>query len=109
MVLHDLHGHVKARPRAVFDALSARFDPGENAQSFFTADAAAWLVIVQGGRWYRAEYRVIPDDFGSRVEHVLLNISGSSRGLGRATVRRLIESAPADFERLVTSLRAELE
>ncbi|MEO7349384.1 MAG: hypothetical protein ABIW32_05960 [Terrimesophilobacter sp.] len=109
VVLHDLHSHIRARPRAVFDSLKERFDPGESAQSFFTADAAAWLVIVQGGWWYRAEYRIIPDDFGSRIEHVLLNVAGSSRGLGRLAGRRLIESAPAEFERLITSLRAELE
>lgn len=108
-VLHDLHSHIRARPRAVFDAISGRFDPGEDAQSHFTADSAAWLVIVQGGWWYRAEYRVIPDDEGSRVEHVLLNIAATSRSLGRFAGRRLIASAPADFARLITSLRAELE
>lgn len=108
-VLHDLHSHVRARPVAVFEALSERFDPGEHAQSLFTADSAAWLVIVQGGWWYRAEYRVIPDDAGSRVEHVLLNIAETGRRLGRFAGRRVIESAPADFDRLITSLRAELE
>ncbi len=93
----------------MFDAISQRFDPGDGAQSYFTADAAAWLVIVQGGWWFRAEYRVIPDDDGSRLEHVLLNIATTGRRLGRIAGRRVIESAPADFDRLVSSLRAELE
>lgn len=93
----------------MFDAIAERFDPGVNAQSFFTADSAAWLVIVQGGWWYRAEYRIIPDDAGSRVEHALLNVAKTGRRLGRAAGRRVIESAPVDFERLIASLRAELE
>lgn len=108
-VLHSFRSHVRARPRAVFDAIARRFDPGKDAQSFFTADSAAGLVIVQGGWWYRGEYRVIPDDLGSRVEHVLLNIADSGRRLTRSADRRLIEAAPADFGRLMTSLRAELE
>lgn len=93
----------------MFDAIAARFDPGAGAQSLFTADPAAWLVIVQGGWWYRAEYRIIPDDSGSRVEHALLNIAETGKSLGRFTGRKVIESAPADFDQLITSLRAELE
>ncbi|MCC6270561.1 MAG: hypothetical protein IT190_04740 [Microbacteriaceae bacterium] len=92
----------------MFDAIAEKFDPGEGAQSYFTADSAAGLVIVQGG-WYRAEYRVIPDDNGSRVEHVLLNVAKTERRLGQGSKRRVIDSAPADFDRLIRSLRAELE
>ena len=108
-MLHDLHSHIRARPKVIFDAISQRFDPGENAHSLFTADSAAWLVIVQGGWWYRAEYRVIPDDTGSRVEHALVNIASTGKRLGRFAGRRVIESAPEEFDRLIRSLRAELE
>lgn len=107
-MLHDLHSHIRARPRAVFDAIVSRFDPGEDAQSYFTADSAAWLVIVQGGWWYRAEYRIVPDHTGSRVEHALVNIAETKRRLGKAG-ERVIEATPAEFVRLITSLRAELE
>lgn len=92
----------------MFDAVAEKFNPGEGAQSYFTADPAAGLVIVQGG-WYRAEYRVIPDDNGSRIEHMLLNIAETERRLGQLSKRRVIDAAPADFGRLITSLRAELE
>lgn len=109
MVLHELRSHIRARPKPVFDAIAARFDPGEGAQSFFTADPAAWLVIVQGGWWYRAEYRVIPDDSGSRIEYALLTVAAKERKIGMFIARRIIESAPTEFDRLVTSLRAELE
>lgn len=108
-MLHELRGHLRVRPRPVFDAIAARFDPGEEAQSLFSADPAAWLVIVQGGWWYRAEYRVVPDDTGSHLEHTLLNVAETGRRLGRFAGRKVIEAAPAEFERLLSSLRAELE
>jgi hypothetical protein len=107
--LHELRAHIRARPKPIFDALAERFNPGEGAQSLFTADSGAWLVIVQGGWWYRAEYRVVPDDFGSLVEYSLLNVSETGKHLARRISRKVVEAAPADFDRLITSLRAELE
>ena len=108
-MLHEFHGHIRARPRPVFDAIVERFHPGEDAQSYFTADPAAWLVIVQGGWWYRAEYRVIPDDTGSCIEHALVNVASTGQRLGRLAGRRVIDNAPTDFARLLSSIRAELE
>ncbi|MCU1513562.1 MAG: hypothetical protein JWO10_652 [Microbacteriaceae bacterium] len=108
-VLHSFYGHVKARPRAVFDALDARLRPGHDAESLYTADPAAFLIIAQGGWWYRAEYRVVPDEFGSNLEHVLLNVAQTGRRAGRFTGRKVIEQAPAGFERLLKELRLELE
>lgn len=108
-VLHEFRAHVRARPRAVFDALAARMDPGPDAESLFTADPSAWLVISQGGWWYRAEYRVVPDETGSNLEYALLNVAETARRLGRFTGRKVIEAAPADFDRLVRELRVELE
>lgn len=108
-VLHEFRAHVRARPRAVFDALAARMDPGPDAESLFTADPSAWLVISQGGWWYRAEYRVVPDETGSNLEHALLNVAETAHRLGRFTGRKVIEAAPAAFQRLVRELRAELE
>ncbi|HEY9498677.1 MAG TPA: hypothetical protein VIQ78_06615 [Terrimesophilobacter sp.] len=108
-VLHVLRGYVRARPKAVFEAIAARLDPGPDAESYFTADSAAWLVISQGGWWYRAEYRVVPDGNGSHVEHTLLNVAERAHRLGRFTGRKVIAGAPAAFTRLISELRAELE
>ncbi len=108
-VLHEFRAHLRARPRAVFDAIAARMDPGPDAESLFTADPSAWLVISQGGWWYRAEYRVVPDETGSNLEHALLNVAETAHRLGRFTGRKVIEAAPAAFQRLVRELRAELE
>jgi hypothetical protein len=108
VVLHSLAGHVRAKPRAVFEALDARFHPGDGSQSFYLADPAAFLIVAQGGWWYRAEYRVVPDEFGSNVEHTLLNIA-KQRRLGRFTGRAVIGATPAQFDRLLRQLRLELE
>lgn len=93
----------------MFEAIAARLDPGPDAESYFTADSAAWLVISQGGWWYRAEYRVVPDGNGSHVEHTLLNVAERAHRLGRFTGRKVIAGAPAAFTRLISELRAELE
>ncbi len=109
VVLHESQAHIRARPKPIFDAIAQRFDPGDGARSFYTADSSAWVVIVQGGWWYRAEYQVIPDDSGATVEHALLNVAETGKRIGRWASRKVVETAPADFERLITSLRAELE
>lgn len=108
-VLQVLRGHVKARPRAIVDALAAKLDPGPEAESLFTADTGAGLVISQGGWWYRAEYRVVPDATGSHLEYTLLNIAGRAHRLGRFTGRKVVKEGPAAFARLLAELRAELE
>ncbi len=109
VVLHALRGHVRARPAAVFSALDARFRPGEGSHSLYLADPSAFLIVAQGGWWYRGEYRVVPDGFGSHVEHVILNVAHTARSLGRFRARRVVADAPAAFETLLRQLRLELE
>ena len=108
-VLLTLAGHVRARPARVFDAIDGRMRPSADADSLYTADPAAFLVISQGGWWYRAEYRVVPDERGSNVEHVILNVAQTAHGLGRFTGRRVLRDAPAQFETMLRQLRLELE
>jgi hypothetical protein len=107
-VLGSFQGHVKARPSAVFDALVQRLRPA-GERGLFTADPVASLVIVQGGWWYRAELRVVPDDTGSRVEETIVNVAQRAHWAGPVVGRRVLAAAPAAFERLVTRLRQQLE
>jgi hypothetical protein len=107
-VLCSFHGHVKARPAAVFDALAQRLRPTSD-RDFFTADPVASLIVVQGRWWYRAELRVVPDDTGSRVEETILNVAGRAHWAGPVAGRRVLAAAPAAFDRLVTRLRQQLE
>jgi hypothetical protein len=109
VVLHTLRGHVRARPAAVFAALDARFRPSGASDSLYLADSSAFLIVAQGGWWYRGEYRVVPDEHGSHVEHVMLNVAQTARSLGRFTGRKVVTGAPAAFDTLLRQLRLELE
>lgn len=108
-LIHSFAGHVKARPTAVFDAIVRRLDPGPAARSKFSADPRGYLIIAQGSWWYRGEYRVVPDDHGSQIEHSILNIAQKAHRLGTRSGRKVIAAAPAEFEKLLRQLRLELE
>jgi len=109
VVLHTLRGHVRARPAAVFAALDSRFRPSASSDSLYLADPSAFLIVSQGGWWYRGEYRVVPDERGSHVEHQMLNVAKTARSLGRFTGRKVVDDAPVAFETLLRQLRLELE
>jgi hypothetical protein len=108
-LLVSFSGHIAARPKAVFDALDSRLRPGEHAQSLYLADPAAFLVVAQGGWWYRGEYRVVPDESGSNLEHRLYNVAQTAHRVGGFTARRVVSAAPAEFQRLLKELRLDLE
>jgi len=108
-VVGSYRAHLRARPAVVFDALDARMRPAEGSDILYTADPTAFFIVMQGGWWYRGEYRVVPDETGSNVEHVIVNVAGRSRGLSRLVSRRTLASAPADFEALIAWLRRETE
>ena len=108
-VVHTLAAPIRARPRAIFDALDARLDPGPGAVSAYFADPGAFFIVAQGGWWYRAEYRVIADEHGSTLEHVVVNIAQRGEKLALVAGRRVVASAPLAFHDLVKSLRAEVE
>ena len=107
-VLRSFHGHVKARPAAVFDALVERLRPAA-AHGYFTADPVASLIVVQGGWWYRAELRIVPDDTGSRVEETIVNVAQRAHWAGPIAGRRVLKGASAAFEQLMVRLRQQLE
>lgn len=109
VVLHTLAAHIRARPRAIFEALDSRLNPGAGAVSAYLADANAFFIVAQGGWWYRVEYRVVADDNGSNLEHVVLNVAQRGDKFAQAAGRRVVASAPLAFHDLVKSLRAELE
>lgn len=108
-VLHTFAAHVQARPKAVFAALDARLNPGPGAGSLYLADPQAFFIVAQGGWWYRAEYRVVPDERGSNLEHVIVNVAQRGEKAALATGRKVVTDAPLAFHELVKSLRAELE
>ncbi|MET4781709.1 hypothetical protein [Glaciihabitans sp. UYNi722] len=108
-LLHSFAGHVLARPKAVFDAIDGRLRPSEGSESLYTADSSAFFIISQGGWWYRGEYRIVPDEKGSNIEHYIVNVAQKAHRLGPVTGRKVLRHAPLAFERLLRQLRAELE
>jgi hypothetical protein len=108
-VLLTLRGHVKARPKAAFDAIDANLRSRGHSRGGYLADPSAFLVIVQGGWWYRGEYRVVPDATGSHVEHTILNVAQRAKALSGRPAKRAIKAAPGEFAKLMKRLRAEVE
>lgn len=108
-MLHSLAAHLVAKPKPVFDALVRLLDPGAGASSAFLADERALFVVAQGGWWYRAEYRVVPDEHGSHLEHHIVNVAQRGERAALVAGRTVIAAAPLAFHDLVKSLRAELE
>jgi hypothetical protein len=108
-VLLTLRGYVKAKPKAVFDVLDGRMRAAGESGSYYTADPASLFIVEQGGWWYRGEYQIVPDEFGSHLQHTIVNVAQRAHRLGKATGRRVLKDAPASFERLVKELRLELE
>jgi len=108
-LLGSFGGHIAARPRAVFEALDARLRPAEPGRGLYLADASAFLVVAQGGWWYRGEYRVVPDERGSNLEHRIFTVARTAPRIARLTGRRAIAAAPAEFQRLLRELRLDLE
>jgi len=103
-VLRRFAGTVAAPPSAVFDAVLARVRPTSPEGGGFASDPITGLVVVQGGWWYRAEYRVSADPGGSRLELTLVNVATPAHWLGPLTGRAVLRASPAAFERLIAEL-----
>ncbi|GHD42997.1 hypothetical protein D9V29_00415 [Mycetocola manganoxydans] len=108
-VLRSYAGEIHAEPGAVYAAIKRRLTPPDPDVTRFTADDAERLLVVQGGWWYRGEYRVLPVDGGSRIEHELLNVAGPLHFLGGFAARASVRQSAHVFGRLLTELAAELE
>lgn len=108
-MLHTFAAHISAEPTAVFAALQGRLNPLPQALYAFLSDPEALLIVAQGSWWFRAEYRVLPDDRGSSLEHVIVNVAQRGEKAALIAGRKVIASAPLAFHDLVKSLRAELE
>ncbi len=108
-VVGSFRSHLRARPAVVFDALEARIRPTEGAGVFYTADPVAFFIVLQGGWWYRGEYRIVPDETGSNVEYTIVNVALHARVLSRLVSRRVLAQAPKVFTAVVERLSREVE
>jgi hypothetical protein len=108
-VLRSYAGEIHANPADVYAAIKRRLTPPAPDVTGFTADDAHHLLIVQGGWWYRGEYRVLPSPGGSRIEHELVNVAQVAHWAGPIAGRKSIVQSAHVFGRLLTELAADLE
>ncbi len=108
-VLRSYAGEIHADPARVYAAIKKRLTPPDPDVTAITADDSERLIIVQGGWWYRGEYRVLPSEAGSRIEHELVNVARPLHFAGPIVGRKSIVQSAHVFGRLLTELAAELE
>jgi hypothetical protein len=107
-VERELEGVVPASAARVFALLVRRLDP--QGEAHFVADTASRTIVVQGDYWYRGEYSVEPDaaSGGAVVRHAIVNIAPGWHVLGALTGRKVVRSAPRQFDALLAEVTAEL-
>ncbi|RSD10565.1 hypothetical protein [Amycolatopsis eburnea] len=76
--LAEASGVVARPPGEVFDRLRRLLTGGAYPMRM-DVDRERGFVAVQGGWWYRGEYRVTPDPVGARVEHRVVNAASWGR------------------------------
>ncbi|RSM35162.1 hypothetical protein DMA12_45435 [Amycolatopsis balhimycina DSM 5908] len=76
--LAEAAGVVARPPGEVFERLRRTLAGGAYPMRM-EVDRERGFLAVQGGWWYRAEYRVTPDPAGARVEHRVLNVASRGR------------------------------
>jgi hypothetical protein len=106
-VLRSFAGHLEAPPEEAFALLAKQLGSGDETGEHFLQDPATRLVVVEGDWWYRGEYRVLPEDGGSRVEHEVLNVAQVAHWAGAITGRKVVAGAGAAFQRLLSDVDAE--
>ena len=76
--LAEASGVVARPPAEVFERLRLKLGGGDYPMRM-EVDRERGCVAVQGGWWYRGEYRVTADPAGARVEHRVVNAASWGR------------------------------
>jgi hypothetical protein len=76
--LAQASGVVARPPGEVFEQLRRKLAGGTHPMRM-DVDRERGFVAVQGGWWYRGEYRVTADPAGARVEHQVVNAASRGR------------------------------
>ncbi len=131
-VLRSFAGHLEAAPQDVFAALVQRMTgaPGVTVH----ANANAHEIVQHSGRWYRGEYRVMPEAndagadtavdvdvdadtdtdaatpaSGTRLEFEIVNVAQRWHRLAEFSGRAVLADAPYGFHALLSDVEAELD
>ena len=103
-VLREYGDLVPGDPDSVFAAVLDRVRPTSPEGGSLSTDPARRLIVVQGGWWYRAEYRVTPDPVGSRLGMTIVNVARPAHWAGPITGRAVLRASDQAFEQLIAEL-----
>jgi hypothetical protein len=108
-ILRSFAGHLEAGPDIVYQRLVAALTPASGGGARFHADPDRRFIVVQGGWWYRGEYRVLPeeqpgDEAGSIVRYEIINVARVMHWAGVWTAGSVLRAAPRAFQALLTGL-----
>lgn len=103
-VLREFGDLVPGDPDTVFAAVLDRVRPASPEGGNLSTDPVQRLIVVQGGWWYRAEYRVTPDSVGSRLGMTIVNVAKPAHWAGPITGRSVLRASGEAFQQLVEEL-----
>ena len=106
-VLREFAGLVPLPPDRVFELVLDRVRPLSPEGGNLSTDPVTRLIVVQGGWWYRAEYRVTADPVGSRLGMTIVNVAKPAHWAGPLTGRSVLRASGESFEQLVEELSNE--
>ena len=106
-VLREFAGIVPGPPGRVFGHVLERVRPLSPDGGSLSTDPDRGLIVVQGGWWYRAEYRVTADPAGSRLGMTIVNVARPAHWAGPLTGRSVLRASGSAFEQLVDELSTE--
>lgn len=103
-VLREFGDLVPGDPDAVFAEVLDRVRPTSPEGGNLSTDPVQRLIVVQGGWWYRGEYRVTPDPVGSRLGLTIVNVAKPAHWAGPITGRSVLRASDQAFRQLVEEL-----
>lgn len=100
---------VAGSPDRVFALLVPEITPADGTTGF-AAYPQARTAVLQGGWWYRGEYRVTAtDDGGSLITYTIVNVAQKRHRMSSMVARGTVEAAPKAFARHVQAVVAGLD
>jgi hypothetical protein len=95
-VLLELDRELAADPARIFPLLVRRVTPTDGYTKF-SVYPHCFTAIMQGGWWYRGEYRVTPAPGGAKVSYTVVNVAQQLHKGGRLISKGIVARSPDAF------------
>lgn len=106
-VLLELEREVAADPARVFPLLVRRIAPADG-HTRFAVYPDRLTAVMQGGWWYRGEYRVTPAPAGAKVSYTVVNVAPQLHRGGVLVSRGVVARSPGAFARHLDAVEESL-